>query len=388
MLRPALALSLLISSVASAQYVGDLGPGTHSWAGNVTMTGDVTVPAGATLTIQPGTTVTAAATDSQGSGDISNKVELIVFGTLNISGVNNGGVTLTGTGTANNAWGGIVVRAGGTATISSASMDKMQGGLRVYVGASGVTTSLTVSNSSVSSSLLAFSSSGSGGTGTFQFTNTTLTALNGSAHAGGGLTLTDSTLSGASDDYALRMTGGTLSAVGTAIVNNNDGVSITGGTTASFDRCTISFNDGYGIFTNVGTTAHNTTLVSSIVSHNGSYGLYRNSSGTFSVTNSNLWGNSGTVVSGVPSASANSVGTNAIGFSSLSLAYGNTNNLKSENPLFVDAAARNYRLTHRSPSRKSGSSGVDQGALPYTTNQTATLQGTIWENLTLSGAQT
>lgn len=84
MFRPLIAASLLISSFAAAQItaVGNLGPGNHSWAGTVTMTGDVTVPSGATLTIQPGTVVTAAATDAQGSGDLNMKVELIVEGTL------------------------------------------------------------------------------------------------------------------------------------------------------------------------------------------------------------------------------------------------------------------------------------------------------------------
>lgn len=337
MFRPLLAASLLISTFAAAQItaVGNLGPGNHSWAGTVTMTGDVTVPSGATLTIQPGTVVTAAATDSQGSGDLNMKVELIVEGTLSVSGVTNGGVTLTGAGTGAQAWGGIVVREGGTATLSSATLDETQGGLRVYVGATGTTTTLTVSNSVISGSTLGFRSTGGTGTGTFQFTNTRIAATNGSDHAAGSLTFTDCTLSDATNDNVLDQTGGALSAVGTAFVNNSDGVFITGGTSSSFDRCTLSYNLGAAIETSV--SGHTTTVVSSVITHNDGYGLYRGNSGTFSVSNSNLWGNLATVSAGVPTANANSLSCNAYNVTGLSLSFGNANNVISENPLFVDA---------------------------------------------------
>ena len=42
----------------------------------------------------------------------------------------------------------------------------------------------------------------------------------------------------------------------------------------------------------------------------------------------------------------------------------------------------------RSGSRNSGVSNVDQGALPYTTDATPGLHGTLWNDLTLSGANT
>jgi MYXO-CTERM domain-containing protein len=53
--------------------------------------GEVTIPSGSTLTIQPGAVITAAAGDTQGSGNLSTRVELIIYGTLNIAGATGGG---------------------------------------------------------------------------------------------------------------------------------------------------------------------------------------------------------------------------------------------------------------------------------------------------------
>ena len=50
------------------------------------VSGDITVPAGATLTIQPGTVVTNAASDSQGSGLDTKRVEWNINGTLQLGG--------------------------------------------------------------------------------------------------------------------------------------------------------------------------------------------------------------------------------------------------------------------------------------------------------------
>ncbi|HEY1086062.1 MAG TPA: hypothetical protein VGE37_00155, partial [Archangium sp.] len=163
MLRPLFALSLLLSTVASAQItaIGNLGTGTTTWSGTVTVTGDVTIPPGGTLVVQPGTVVTAATSDMLGSGDAS-RVEIFVEGVLNVSGVNNGGVTFTGAGSGSAAWGGILVRAGGAATLSYATLNEMSQGLLVYNGTTGSTTSLTLSNSTVSGSNYGVRATGTG----------------------------------------------------------------------------------------------------------------------------------------------------------------------------------------------------------------------------------
>ena len=76
-----LALALAAASPARAQVAGILPAGTTTWSSNTTMTGDVTVPVGGTLVINAGVTVTAATTDSMGSGNSTTQVELIVLGT-------------------------------------------------------------------------------------------------------------------------------------------------------------------------------------------------------------------------------------------------------------------------------------------------------------------
>jgi len=58
-------------------------PGDTTWSGEVLVTGDVTVPAGSTLTIEPGTTVRfAALSDNTAGGQDPERGELIVHGSL------------------------------------------------------------------------------------------------------------------------------------------------------------------------------------------------------------------------------------------------------------------------------------------------------------------
>jgi hypothetical protein len=390
MLRPLFALSLLLSTVASAQItaIGNLGTGTTTWSGTVTVTGDVTIPSGGTLVVQPGTVVTAATSDMLGSGDAS-KVEIFVDGVLNVSGVNNGGVTFTGAGAGAQAWGGLVVRPGGAATVSYATMNEMAQGLRVQNGGTGVTTQLTVSNSSITGSDYGVRASNTGaGTMTVTVTGTTFNAVTNTAidqQSSGTVNVTDSNIAGTTSSYSVYQTAGTLAFTGTRITNNAYGVLILGGVSTSFDRCTVAYTTNSSIAaieTQIGSaSSHTTTITSSIVSHNASYGVRRYYSyGTVTVNNSNVWGNSGSF-GPPPTASANASSANFLGSISQS-------NNKSENPLYVDAAARNYRLTSRSPSRNSGASNIDQGALPYTADATVGLQGTIWNDLTLSGPNT
>ncbi|CAB1063893.1 hypothetical protein D1BOALGB6SA_8678, partial [Olavius sp. associated proteobacterium Delta 1] len=57
--------------------------GDEAWSGEILLTGDVTVPAGVTLTIEPGTTARfLALNDDQGSGSNGSRAELIVRGAL------------------------------------------------------------------------------------------------------------------------------------------------------------------------------------------------------------------------------------------------------------------------------------------------------------------
>ena len=87
----------------------------ETWTGMVTVTGDVTVPAGVTLTIDPGATIKfQALNDDVGGGDASRS-ELFVQGTLVATGTSGSPIVFTSTATVPAAgdWGGIVQAGGG-----------------------------------------------------------------------------------------------------------------------------------------------------------------------------------------------------------------------------------------------------------------------------------
>ena len=91
---------------------------------NFTLSGDLVVPAGETLTLGPGTTMKFAAGDASSSGVDAGKIELIVYGTLELLGTGqaNGLVQLESESEPSNnmAWQGIRVMDGGTANFSYA----------------------------------------------------------------------------------------------------------------------------------------------------------------------------------------------------------------------------------------------------------------------------
>ncbi|MYB71772.1 MAG: hypothetical protein F4X75_25135 [Gemmatimonadetes bacterium] len=108
-------------------WAGELEQNT-TWRGIVYVGGDVTVPASSTLTIARGTQVRFLAnTDDTSGGRDRTRSELIVEGVLTVeaaSGASDGGVTFrSAADTPSNAdWYGIRVRAGGTATLSDATI--------------------------------------------------------------------------------------------------------------------------------------------------------------------------------------------------------------------------------------------------------------------------
>ena len=97
-------------------------PGDETWSGTVTLTGDVTVPEGATLTILPGTTVTFSAnSDDTSGGNNSTLSELIVNGSLVAEGTQTEQIMFTSDAIIHGMddWGGIHVTWGlGSKTLS------------------------------------------------------------------------------------------------------------------------------------------------------------------------------------------------------------------------------------------------------------------------------
>lgn len=110
---PALALLAVGPSAASADTIvpgGSLPAGLTVWslAGSpYELGGDVTVPQGATLVIEPGVEVSAAEVDSLRTGSDSLRVELLVHGRLRAIGTRSAPVFFHGNKIAKASWGGL-----------------------------------------------------------------------------------------------------------------------------------------------------------------------------------------------------------------------------------------------------------------------------------------
>ena len=82
-------------AVATTVSGGNIGNQTWTPSGNpYVVSGDINVPAGATLTIEAGTDVRFLNGDSQAGGVDPNRIELTVNGTLTVAGTPTNPVTL------------------------------------------------------------------------------------------------------------------------------------------------------------------------------------------------------------------------------------------------------------------------------------------------------
>ncbi|MHA3773525.1 lamin tail domain-containing protein [Verrucomicrobiota bacterium sgz303538] len=122
---------------------GTLPAGETIWSGIVNVTGDVTVPAGSTLTIQPGTHVLMAGTAAAGD---TTGAKLIVNGTLNAVGTASQPISIT-TADPNARWGQINFSNAQPSTLSYVMLS--HAGHSSGVGHTGRGPMLRVSNSSV-----------------------------------------------------------------------------------------------------------------------------------------------------------------------------------------------------------------------------------------------
>ena len=152
----ATALTGIVGGAPPAMAAGTLVPGgdlpTQTWteAGSpYVVQGDITIPAGAVLTLQWGTIVQFAESDAMAAGDDVDRVELIVEGSLIVAGTSSQSVTMQpAVGAAAGTWHGVIVRA----TADSASIQFLrqfgaQDGIRSYAPGS----TLAVSDSTFSS---------------------------------------------------------------------------------------------------------------------------------------------------------------------------------------------------------------------------------------------
>jgi cysteine-rich repeat protein len=342
--RHAVAAFAILAALFTSAHADTTVPGgnvinqTWSPAGSpYIVQGDIIVPSGASLTIEAGTVVQFAASDGQAAGTDPGRVELIVRGTLTVNGTVVSPVSLRGVSTSPGSWYGVVI----DTTAAAATLNNLTVTHAVR-GVSYQATAATVSSSGVTvQSASSFGLYVAAGAPTFSG----FSAIGGSSSgvyidSAGSLTLTN------------------------CVVRDNVGQGIyfapsTAGRALSVANCSINANGNYGIRSagSPGTV----TVTNSIVTNHTSVGVYRNDSSSFSISYSNVWNNpsnlSGTITS---------------------------SNLLSANPLYVSST--NLRLTSNSPSRFGAMGGGDQGALPYTSDATPGLYGTLWTNTSLTTA--
>ncbi|HEY5948764.1 MAG TPA: right-handed parallel beta-helix repeat-containing protein, partial [Kofleriaceae bacterium] len=303
-----------------------------------TVQGDITVIAGATLTIDPGVVVQAASSsDSQVAGRNTSRVEITVNGSLVVNGTAQSPVTFKSTSTSAGTWYGIIA----TSTATQLDMHYANIESSTYgVTAEATGTQVTLANVTASSA----SSYGFW----LRAGSPALNAVNAISSGSYGIYVTD-TANPVITGSTVRNSG----SIGLYVTHNTPGHSVT------VTNCTFHANGSYGMYSTSGSGNGATITVKNSIVTGSAYGLYRNDSATWSVTYSNVWNNTSNNYSGV------SPGTNTI----------------SANPLYVSAT--DLRLTSNSPSRFGGDNNADQGSQPYDNVATPGLYGVLWSNTTL-----
>ncbi len=263
------------SDLGAFPYLSDATPGLVGtlW-NNVTlssgaMTGDVVIPAGVTVTIPAGVTLTASSSDALISGNDASRVELIVRGTLNITGVTGMVTTLTSSGASAGSWTGVRIESGGTLTASGLVLEEALYGLDNF--------------------------------GTVSVTNSTIR----------------------SNTYGVRAGAGTAN-VSTTLLTGNSYASYGQGGALVVDHCTLVANTNAVYST---ASSGSMTVNNSVITNNSSYGLYKGS-GAVSITNSynDVWQNSsGDYVS-------TSAGTGSFSSNPLFVSSGSNYRLTSNSP--------------------------------------------------------
>ncbi|MDC0711625.1 hypothetical protein POL68_24365 [Stigmatella sp. ncwal1] len=320
---PAAALATNVMGVLSSN--SNWTPAGNPWV----LTGDVTVPQGVSLTIEPGVEITFAKTDGMGSGADTSRTELIVAGTLAVQGSSSAPVTLTATGAY-----GVRVLSSGTAIVDYTTLNA---GLYGVVSAG----SSTLNNTTLKGALTAgLNVTG----GTTSFTNGTLQDSTQALISSGGTSNLNYSLvrnSGSSSGYYAIQLSGAANLIHNTITANN------------YSAISVSSSSGL------------VSIYDNIISSNSGWGLHFSSSTTpsRSIHHNDVWGNS----------SGNYYSTVSPGTGSI-----------SANPLFVGAP--NYRITEYSPARQAASDGSDMGAFAYTGNASSVLQGVLLVDKTLTGA--
>lgn len=364
----------------AVDYTGDLtGAGLHGfWYENATfesgsvndVAGDMIIAPGAVLTFRPDATLRMATTDNMLGGVDQSRVEIRIEGRLNSDGTLSRPVRFTSAAAspARNNWYGVIV----PSTAELASIRELDIAW-ARVGMTVQNRNLAMGNSNIHdcgvAGLLV-----EGGTPSFDGLNLYNNQVGAQITTQASVSFVDVDVYNNSANGVELPSGSVNWTTGRVYGNGADGVSAqltTNGTYAIYlDRLTIANNAGDGIETNRVSSSSSRTLslvtrASSITNNTGAgYRDNASSSGptTWSCQNSNLWQNN----------------PNAQGISDT----GTT--CFSWNPLYVDAAARDYTPTQNSPLRGLGPSAGPVGALDYAGALGPQVMGFIWDDTTFT----
>ncbi|MBK7193332.1 MAG: DUF4215 domain-containing protein [Myxococcales bacterium] len=304
--------------------------------------GDITVPSGASLTITAGTTVQVAATDGQAAGRNTSRVEITVRGSLSVTGTAGSPVTISGASAAAGSWYGLVVDATATlARLEHVAITYPIYGIH-YANPNDVLagTAVTVTSASIAG---LYAVDGNASLDGFVVIGSNVTDHGVLVGVDGSAALSNCVLRNA-DTYGARLE---TTVAGSALILTN---------------CTLNANGSYGVYSATSGGAAGTVTITNSIVTNQSWGVVRGDASTVTVTYSDVWNN----------ASGN--------YSSVTPGAG----VISSNPLYVSAT--NLRLTSNSPARFGANGGGDQGGLPYVSDQTVGLHGTLWTTTALAVA--
>lgn len=269
--------------------------------------GDITVPSGAFLTIQPGTTVKFASTDGQAAGLDTNRVELTVQGTLSAAGAIGLPIHFQAqTGAAPGTWYGIIAdplatsvvvsnatiqhavfgitgaAPGGILQASALTIDTCSiYGVWISAGAPSLS-NLTISGCAIG---LLVSSSGSPSASNLTISNCTSTGVTLQA---GTPSLTLSRIS--SCPTGLYITFSAVANVSNTLLHSNPSAAIQLDSAAgvTVQNCTLDSNGGYAVrHSSSGPLA----LYNCIVVHGSGYGIHRASAGAATINYCDVYQN-------------------------------------------------------------------------------------------------
>jgi len=274
------------------------------WSGTVNITGDVIVPSGITLTIQPGTTVRFAALshDRHGGSDTS-RCELIINGSLNAVGTPQSPITFTSSSASPmpNHWAGIRANVAGAwqtpvFTLQYAIVEYSTSG--IVHSMSGTASPPYIGNCTIryNGSYYGIYLSASGGSGSARVEGCTIYNNGGyGIYASGyngsrSLSILNNTINN-NTQYGIYCDSSTVTLDHNTIHHNNYYGLLCSSTTATITNNEVYSNNNSGIYCTQGSSVINNNSIHD----NTQYGIYIYASGSFTISISlnNIYNNSG-----------------------------------------------------------------------------------------------